>query len=54
MADTHTSVIKEKVDVNGKADEAAEVESKTEEVPNEIQEMNGEVRSYGAIIKIFT
>lgn len=51
MADTHTSVIKEKVDVNGKVDEShetAEVKSKNEEVSDEIQAVNGEVR---AVIK---
>ena len=46
MTDTHTSVIKEKVDVNGRVDEAAEEESKNEEVSDKIQEINGEVRSY--------
>ena len=50
MTDTHTSVIKEKAGENMKVDEA-EVESKNEEVSDEIQDMNGEVRS---IIKIFT
>ena len=44
MADTHTSVIKEKADVNGEADKAAEVKPKNEEVSDGIQDTNGEVR----------
>ena len=41
MTDTHKSVIKEKADGDVKVDEA---ETKNEEVSDEVQQMNGEVR----------